>query len=195
MSNSVIQSYIEKGNNLRSSLVKQSDIILAIADAISEAFQNDGKVIIFGNGGSAADAQHIASEFVSGFYTEGISLPAIALTTNTSSLTAIANDYGYEDVFVRQLQPLVRKGDIVIGISTSGKSVNVLKALEEAVKIGAITIIFTGKQYKFKQPISYIISIPAKESSLVQEAHITVGHLLCYLVGDAFVKRKRATHL
>jgi D-sedoheptulose 7-phosphate isomerase len=195
MSNSVIQNYIEKGNNLRSSLIKQSEVIIAIADAISQAFNNDGKVIIFGNGGSAADAQHIASEFMSGFFSEGVSLPAIALTTNTSSLTAIANDFGYENIFVRQLQSLARKGDIVIGISTSGKSANVLKALEEAANFGAITIIFTGKQDKFKQPISYIISVPSKESSLIQEAHITVGHLLCYLAGDSFVKRKRATNL
>jgi D-sedoheptulose 7-phosphate isomerase len=119
----MIKNYIESGNNLRNSLTEQSEVILAIADAIIQAFQNDKKMIIFGNGGSAADAQHICSEFVSGFFSEGVPLPAIALTTNSSSLTAIANDDGYENVFVRQLQSLARQGDIVIGISTSGNSV------------------------------------------------------------------------
>jgi D-sedoheptulose 7-phosphate isomerase len=191
----MIKNYIESGNNLRNSLTEQSEVILAIADAIIQAFQNDKKMIIFGNGGSAADAQHICSEFVSGFFSEGVPLPAIALTTNSSSLTAIANDDGYENVFVRQLQSLARQGDIVIGISTSGNSVNVLKALKEAAKIGAVTVIFTGQRNKFKQQISYIISVPAKESSLVQEAHITAGHLLCYLVGDNYMKRKRSKKL
>jgi len=195
MSKRMIKNYIESGNNLRNSLTEQSEVILAIADAIIQAFQNDKKMIIFGNGGSAADAQHICSEFVSGFFSGGVPLPAIALTTNSSCLTAIANDDGYENVFIRQLQSLARQGDIVIGISTSGNSVNVLKALKEAAKIGAVTVIFTGERNKFKQQISYIISVPAKESSLVQEAHITAGHLLCYLVGDTYVKRKRSKKL
>lgn len=195
MSKTIIQNYIENGNNLRSALVKQSDVIIAITAAITHAFLNDRKVIIFGNGGSAADAQHIASEFVIGYFTEGVSLPAIALTTDTSCLTAIANDYGYEEVFVRQLRPLVRKGDVVIGISTSGNSANVLKALAEAAKIGATTVIFTGERDKFKQTVSYVISVPSKDTPLIQEAHITVGHLICHLVGDAFMKRKRAARL
>jgi D-sedoheptulose 7-phosphate isomerase len=189
-SRSIIQDYLDNGNNIRSSLINQSDVIIAIANVIIHAFLNDRKVIILGNGGSAADAQHIAAEFISGCFAEGISLPALALTTNTSCLTSIANDYGYEYIFVRQLQALVRKSDVVIGISTSGNSVNVLRAMEAATKSGAITVSFTGEGGKLKQAASYVISIPSNDTPLIQEAHITVGHLICFLVGDAFIKRK-----
>jgi len=192
MSKRLIKNYIEQGNDFRNSLVGQSDAIIAVADAVIRSFKNGGKLIIFGNGGSAADAQHISSEFVSGYFSGGRPLPAIALTTNSSSLTAIANDSGYENIFARQLQSLARKGDVVIGISTSGNSANVLKALEAAAKIGAVTVIFTGAYKTFNPPISHVISVPSKESSLVQEAHITAGHLICILVGKAFIKEKKA---
>ena len=192
MSRRLIKNYIEQGNDFRNSLVGQSDAIIAVADAVIRSFKNGGKLIIFGNGGSAADAQHISSEFVSGYFSGGRPLPAIALTTNSSSLTAIANDSGYENIFARQLQSLARKGDVVIGISTSGNSVNVLKALEAAAKLGAVTVIFTGACTKFNSPVSHVISIPSKDSSLVQEAHITAGHLICILVGKAFIKEKKA---
>ena len=191
MSERFIKNYVAQGNDFSSSLIGQSDVIMAVAAAIIQSVKNGGKLIIFGNGGSAADAQHISSEFVSGYFSGGRPLPAIALTTNSSSLTAIANDSGYENIFARQLQSLARKGDVVIGISTSGNSSNVLKALAAASEIGAVTVIFTGARTKFSPPVSYVISVPSKESSLVQEAHIAAGHLICILVGKAFIKGKK----
>jgi D-sedoheptulose 7-phosphate isomerase len=192
MSENFIQNYIAHGNDIRSSLITRSDVIEAVVAALIRAFNNGGKMIIFGNGGSAADAQHIASEFISGYFSGGVPLPAIALTTNSSSLTAIANDSGYENIFVRQLQSLAHKGDVVIGISTSGSSANVVLGLAVAAEMGAVTVIFTGQKTKFKLPPAYVISVPSKESSLVQEAHITAGHLICILVGKAFIKEKKA---
>jgi D-sedoheptulose 7-phosphate isomerase len=190
MYNNIIHDYIENGNIVRTLLIEQSDIITAITDSIVHTFHNGGKLVIFGNGGSAADAQHITAEFVGGCFTEGIPLPAIALTTNTSCLTAISNDYGYEYVFSRQVQSLVRKEDVVIGISTSGKSINVLKALMEANKIGAVTVILTGEVSSFHPEVSYIVAVPSNDVRLIQEAHITIGHLICSLVGDAFITNK-----
>ena len=157
---------------------------MAIADQLIQALRNGNKVLLFGNGGSAADAQHIAAE-LSGKYTRHRDpLPAIALTTNTSSLTAIANDYGYEAVFARQLQALVAEGDIVIGISTSGSSPNVLLAMEEAKRRGAITIALTGQGGKLKELADYVLSVPSTKTPRIQEAHITIGHIICHLVEE-----------
>ena len=148
MSERFIKNYVVQGNDFRNSLVGQSDVIMAVAAAVIQSIKNGGKLIIFGNGGSAADAQHISSEFVSGYFSGGRPLPAIALTTNSSSLTAIANDSGYENIFARQLQSLARKGDVVIGISTSGSSANVLKALAVASEIGARDCYFYRRPHR-----------------------------------------------
>jgi D-sedoheptulose 7-phosphate isomerase len=191
MDKNAIQNYIETGTVLRNSLLEQTDILMAVTAAIIYTFRNNGKVVIFGNGGSAADAQHIAAEFVSGCFSGGVSLPAIALTTNTSCLTAIANDYGYDDVFARQVQSLVKKGDVVIGISTSGKSINVLKAMKQANNIGAVTVFLTGKVSNMNLEASQLIAVPSNDTRLIQEIHITIGHLICSLVGEAFVTKKQ----
>jgi D-sedoheptulose 7-phosphate isomerase len=178
-------SLIEENIKLTKHLQRRAKDLAAMADLLVDAFRNGNKVLLFGNGGSAADAQHIACELAGRFYRDRQPLPAIALTTNTSALTAIANDYGYEEIFDRQVRALVRPGDIVIGISTSGNSPNVLKAINTAKQLGAITIAFTGKRGRLKNIADYALSIPSVDTPRVQEAHITAGHIICYLVEQA----------
>ena len=180
----VIKNQINESIRLKEYLATKADILMSIAEELVRSFHSGNKVLLFGNGGSAADAQHIASELAGKFYLDRDPLPAIALTTNTSSLTAIANDYGYDTVFVRQLKGLVKKGDVVIGISTSGNSPNVLLAIEEAKHLGAVTVAFTGKGGKLKKLADYALSIPSEDTPRIQEAHITAGHIICYLVEE-----------
>jgi len=150
---------------------------------VAAAYRAGGKVVLCGNGGSAADAQHIAAELVGRFLLERRALPALALTTNTSSLTAIANDKNYEDVFRRQVEALVDGKDVVIGISTSGNSANVIKAMEEAKKKGARTIALTGRGgSKLAEAADLTITVPSDSTPRIQEAHITIGHIICELV-------------
>ncbi len=154
-----------------------------IAELIIKAYREGKKVILFGNGGSAADAQHIAAEFVGRYYVDRAPLPAIALTVNTSSLTAIGNDYSYDAVFARQLSAFGQEGDIAIGISTSGNSKNVIQALQIAKQKGLITIGFAGKDGgKMKGVIDYCLTIPSNDTPRIQEGHITVGHIICDIV-------------
>ena len=158
-------------------------IIAEISEEIVNAYKNKKKVVLFGNGGSAADAQHIAAEFVGKFYKDRESLPSLALHTNTSILTATANDYGYDFVFERQVSSFVEKGDVVIGISTSGNSPNVIKGLTKAKEKGAITVGFTGqKASKVEEITDICLKIPSSDTPRIQEGHITVGHIICYLV-------------
>lgn len=176
---------IEDSIDLKRHLQGQVETLVTIAEVLSQAFQKGNKVLLFGNGGSAADAQHIAAELGGKFYKEREPLPAIALTTNASSLTAIANDYSYEMVFARQVRALVKKEDVVIGISTSGESPNILQGVKEAKRLGAITIAFTGQGGKLKELADYILSIPSNDTPRIQEVHITAGHIICYLVEEA----------
>jgi len=158
-------------------------IIAKIAETIVEAYRRGKKVILFGNGGSAGDAQHIAAEFVGKYYLERVPLPAIALTVNTSSLTAIGNDYSFAQVFAKQLEALGEAGDVAIGISTSGNSENVLEALRVAKTKGLITIGFTGEEGgKLKDVVDYCLHIPSNDTPRIQEGHITVGHIICEIV-------------
>lgn len=168
---------------IKEELKNQISLIVKIINEIVKAYRNNKKVILFGNGGSAADAQHIAAEFVGKFYKERKSLPALAFHTNTSTITAVGNDYGYEFIFERQVSSFVNIGDIVIGISTSGNSLNVVKGLEKAKEKGAITIGFSGqKENKIEKIADYCIKIPSNDTPRIQEGHITVGHIICYLV-------------
>lgn len=184
----IISRQIEERIELKRSLIAQTGLIIDIANQIVESFRRGNKVLLFGNGGSAADAQHIAAEFVSKFYLDRDPLPAIALTTNTSILTAIGNDYGYREIFSRQVRGLGKKGDIAIGISTSGKSPNVIAGIEEAKRCGLTTIAFTGKSGRLKEVADYVLSIPSTDTPLIQETHITAGHILCYLVERTLFK-------
>ena len=179
-----IVDQIEKSAALKDDVIsKHVDIINDIANKIINAYSNNNKVIWFGNGGSAADAQHLSCELVSKFLLDREAIPSIALTTNTSILTAVSNDYRYEDVFKRQVEALAQKGDILIGITTSGTSPNVLKALESGKKKGTVNIAFTGKRTaEIKELVDYLIDIPSKETPRIQESHIMVGHIICDLV-------------
>jgi D-sedoheptulose 7-phosphate isomerase len=175
---------LEEGASLRLSSLPISHDIVTAAKAIESSFRAGGKLLIFGNGGSAADAQHIASEFSGRFRRDRAPLPAIALSTNSSDVTAIANDYGFEDVFSRLVRSLAKAEDVVIGISTSGNSENVLNGLAAARRVHARTIGLTGMKGKIGFFSDIIIAIQSESTSLIQELHIAIGHLLCLLVED-----------
>ncbi|MFH0947572.1 MAG: SIS domain-containing protein [Elusimicrobiota bacterium] len=161
------------------------DVIEKITREIIKCYRNDRKVVIFGNGGSASDAQHIVTELVSRFEKERKSLSAISLTTNTSTLTAIANDYSFDKIFSRQVESTVIKGDIVIAISTSGNSKNVIEGAKQSKKQGAIVVGFTGSNGgKLKSVCDIILEVPSNVTARIQEVHITVGHIICKLVED-----------
>ena len=168
--------------------------ILQIADLLAACLRAGGKIVLFGNGGSAADAQHLAAEFSGRYLTNRKPLAAIALTTDTSSLTAIGNDFGFERVYERQVLALVRKGDVAVGISTSGASENVLRGLAAAKALGAATIGFAGRDGGRMGEVSDHLFVVAHESTpIIQQVHITLGHVLCGLVEKAlFPQKKRA---
>lgn len=162
--------------------------ILTIAFLIIKAFKKGRKLFLFGNGGSAADAQHIAAEFVNRFLKERFPLPAIALTTDTSVLTSIGNDRDFSLVFARQLSALGAKGDVAMGISTSGASPNLIEAFKVAKKIGITCVGLLGKDGgKAKRFVKYFIVVPSGSTPRIQETHITIGHILCEIVdGEMF---------
>ena len=186
---SYIRSRIQETQSLMSAMF-DNDALLARVESAAEAcitaLSNGGKVMLAGNGGSAADAQHIAGEFVSRFAFDRPGLPAIALTTDTSILTAIANDYGYDQLFSRQVQAHARKGDVFIAYSTSGKSPNVIAALQEARKLGVICIAMTGNHVgPMKDFCEHYLDVPSGDTPKIQEGHAVLGHILCGLVEHA----------
>jgi len=159
--------------------------IKEIAELIIEALKKNGKAIFFGNGGSASDSQHLAAEFVGRFKKDRSALAAMALTTNTSILTSLANDYSYEIVFAKQIEALGQKNDIVIGISTSGKAKNVNMGIKQAKKMGLKTIAFTGCDGGELGKLADVsLIVPSNVTARIQEAHITVGHIICELVEE-----------
>ena len=161
----------------------------AAAQACIASLKQGGKILLAGNGGSAADAQHIAGEFVSRFAFDRPGLPAIALTTDTSILTAIGNDYGYDKLFVRQVQAHGQKGDIFIGYSTSGKSPNILGAFEEARARGLVCIGLTGNRGgPMRELCDFLLEVPSSDTPKIQEGHLVLGHILCGLVENAMFK-------
>ena len=159
--------------------------ILEAANCIKACLQKGGKLILMGNGGSAGDSQHIAAELIGRFKKERKAIPAIALTVDTSSLTALGNDYGFETIFERQLEALAQKNDAVIGISTSGNSENVVRALKKANALGAETIGLVGNDGgKIKEVANLSIVIPSNDTARIQEVHITIGHIICELIEE-----------
>ncbi len=182
----IIKNYIEQSIRTKEEILKSSLIVSNIqksAEIIIETYKNGGKVFLAGNGGSAADSQHIATELVSKFFKERKPLNAMALTTNTSAITAIGNDYGYEYVFSRQLEAYSKKGDIFVAISTSGNSENIIEALKKAKDLGLKTIGFAGKNGgKMESFCDLIIKVPSTVTPTIQESHIMVGHLICAVV-------------
>lgn len=183
MKETIIKELDENINIIKSLSKILSDIIVNASKMIIDCYRNEGKIILIGNGGSAADAQHIAAELVGKFKLERNSLPAIALTTNTSILTAIANDYGYDTIFSRQIESLANSKDILIAITTSGNSPNILKAVEIAKTKNIKIIGMTGKTGgKLKNMVDILINIPSDNTPRIQEGHITIGHIICSLV-------------
>ena len=159
--------------------------ILEVANCIKACLLKGGKLILMGNGGSAGDSQHIAAELVGRFKKERRAMPAIALTVDTSSLTALGNDYGFDAIFERQLEALGHKNDAVLGISTSGNSENVVRALKKAKAIGAETIGLVGNDGgKIKEIADLSIIIPSNDTARIQEVHITIGHIICELIEE-----------
>lgn len=158
------------------------DAIRRVADVCITALRSGNRVLLAGNGGSAADAQHIAAELVSRFMYDRPGLPAIALTTDTSMLTAIGNDYGYDRLFERQLEANARKGDVFVGITTSGNSPNVLRAIERCHDLGVISVGLAGSGGKIQTMCDHLIAVPSSCTPRIQEAHITIGHIICGLV-------------
>ena len=170
---------------------ESSDAIFEAALLIMGCLRNGGKVLFFGNGGSAADAQHLAAELVGRFVRERAGLPAIALTTDSSILTAVGNDYGFEQVFARQIQALGRPGDVAVAISTSGNSANVVEGVKEARKRNLKTIGLTGTGGgALAQQADVAITIPSTSTARIQECHIAIGHLFCELVDADFSESK-----
>ena len=162
------------------------ETVASVGEKMVLALRDGKKLFFFGNGGSAADAQHLAAEFVGRFNRQRRALPAIALTTNTSVLTSISNDYSYESVFARQLEGLGSPGDIAVGISTSGNSPNVLSGIRCAKEVGLVTVGMTGLSGNELSKLSdYCIRVPSDHTPRIQEAHILIGHILCEMVDES----------
>jgi D-sedoheptulose 7-phosphate isomerase len=185
---SKIKAIVESSINVKRQIVADKELLHAIgsvAQKIMEAFQNGNKVLFCGNGGSAADAQHLAAEFSGRFYTDRNPLPSEALHCNTSYLTAVANDYGYDFVYSRLLKGMGKRGDILVGLSTSGNSKNIIMAFEMARTMGVTTVGMTGAGAGAMMPLAdMLISVPSTDTPRIQECHITIGHIICQLVEE-----------
>lgn len=191
-----MKSYIELSISdsiaVKEAILRTPDLIRKIqtvADACISALRNGNRILLAGNGGSAADAQHIAAEFVSRFMYDRPGLPAMALTTDTSMLTAIGNDYGFERLFERQLEANARMGDVFIGITTSGNSANVLRAIRRCNDLGVTSVGLAGSVGQIQGVCDYLIAVPSDSTPRIQEAHITIGHIICGLVETALFPR------
>lgn len=183
---SIIQSSIE----VKQSILADETMVQQLANVsqlITTAFKNGNKVLFCGNGGSAADAQHLAAEFSGRFYTDRDALPAEALHVNTSYLTAVANDYSYDVVYARLVKGLGHKGDVLIGLSTSGNSKNIIEAFKVARQKQMITIGFTGETGgQMKELSDHLFNVPSKDTPRIQESHIMLGHIICQLVEEQY---------
>lgn len=189
---SYINAQLVEAQRVMAGMLADARLIASLevaAEVCIVSLKSGGKILLAGNGGSAADAQHIAGEFVSRFAFDRPGLPAIALTTDSSILTAIGNDYGYEKLFARQVQAHGNEGDIFIGYSTSGKSPNVLRAFEEARKHGLVCIGLTGNRGgPMGQLCDHLLEVPSGDTPKIQEGHLVLGHILCGLVEQAMFK-------
>lgn len=186
MKHYLIKRNISDSISIKQKLLQNDDImvdIIKVADLIVEAFNKGNKLLFCGNGGSAADAQHLAAEFSGKYYLNRPPLHAEALHTDTSFMTAVSNDFSFDEVYARLIQGIGKQGDILIGMSTSGNSKNVIKALEEAKKKNIMTIGFTGKANgNMKSYCDYLINIPSDDTPRIQECHLMLGHAICELV-------------
>lgn len=168
------------------------EIIEKVSEVIIKSLQNNGKILFCGNGGSASDAQHLASEFIGRFQCERSALPAISLCGNTSMLTAVANDYGYQEVFARAVEGLMKPEDVLVGISTSGNSENIYRAILKAKEASGSTVVFVGKTGgKISEPADYSIIVPSDCTARIQECHIMIGHIICEVVEKYFMSNRK----
>jgi D-sedoheptulose 7-phosphate isomerase len=183
----------EESAALKQDFIKEYvDLVVEVSKLLSNAFTRGNKLILFGNGGSATDASHIAGEFVNRFKKERPGLPAIALNTDTAVLTSIANDYDFSEVFTRQLKVLAQEGDVVIALSTSGNSPNVLKAVDTAKRKKLKTIVFTGaKGGKLAAKADFAFTVSSSNTPRIQETHITLGHVICEIVEEILFEAHR----
>lgn len=188
-----IKNYIRASIDAKTKILNDEKILSTIqkvADEIVNAYKKDKKVLTAGNGGSAGDAQHIAGELVSKFFFDRPGLTAFSLATDTSILTAIGNDYGYEKSFSRQIQANAKEGDVFIGISTSGNSKNIILALQEAQKKGVISVGLVGsKECEMDKYCDYIIHVPSSSTPTIQESHIMIGHIICAIVEETIFSK------
>lgn len=188
--NKKIQDIIQASIDTKRQLLQNEEMLATIekvVDIITAAFKNGKKLYLCGNGGSAADAQHLAAEFSGRFYKDRNALPAEALHCNTSYLTSVANDYGFDAVYSRLIDGIGQSGDVLIGLSTSGNSANIICAFEAAKEKGIITIAFTGfTGGQMKSLSDYLLNIPSSDTPRIQESHIMVGHIICQLVEEKY---------
>jgi D-sedoheptulose 7-phosphate isomerase len=184
----MIKKIIQASIETKQQVLQDEELLKTICEVVNiivTAFKNGHRVYFCGNGGSAADAQHLAAEFSGRFYTDRKALPAEALHCNTSYLTAVANDYGYDVVYSRIIDGIGQSGDVLVGLSTSGNSVNIIKAFETAKEKGITTIAFTGTSGgKLKSVSNYLINIPSTDTPRIQESHIMIGHIICQLAEE-----------
>lgn len=183
----IIKSHISASADIKRSILTNEELLNKIAEAAkvcTNAYKNGKKTMFAGNGGSAADAQHLAGEFVSKFYFDRPGLPSLALTTDTSIITAIGNDYGYDTLFARQVQAQGNEGDVFIGISTSGNSPNIVKALEECRKKGIFSIALTGEKSCMMDGFDLVIKVPSSSTPRIQECQTLIGHIICCIVEE-----------
>ena len=186
----LVKNQITESVNVKNKILEDEELMQKIslaADKITDAYKNNNKTMLAGNGGSAADSQHIAAELVGRYLKERPGLPAISLTTDTSALTAIGNDYGYDFIFSRQLESLANKGDVVIGITTSGNSKNIINVFKKAKSMNCKTIALTGRDGGSVKDFADIsVIVPDVNTPHIQECHILIGHLWCSIVDDYY---------
>ena len=183
----IIENEFNEHIKVANSIHCLTDAVATSAQLCIDCLKSGGKILLFGNGGSAADAQHIAAELVGKYKVERKGLPAIALTTDTSAITSIGNDFGYNHIFDRQVEALANKGDVAIGISTSGNSINVINALKVASKLHCNTIGFSGQNGGEMNKICNInLAVPSEDTPRIQEMHILIGHTICHLIDQEF---------
>jgi D-sedoheptulose 7-phosphate isomerase len=182
-----VSAVLQESANIKIQLAReQAGAIVAVIEAVVTALARGRTILFFGNGGSAADSQHLAAELVGRFTLERRALPAIALTTDTSILTSIGNDYGFDRIFIRQVQGLGRPGDVAIGLSTSGNSPNVLLAMDAAREQRMVTVALTGQSGgRLAEQVDFCLRVPSSDTARIQESHITIGHLICQGVDEA----------
>ena len=185
-----IKNIIKASVDIKNNILLDDKILQTVKDCVYilvTAFKSGNKVLFCGNGGSAADAQHLAAELSGRFYTDRDALPAEALHCNTSYITAIGNDYGFDEIYSRLIKGIAIKGDVLVGLSTSGNSKNILKAFEIAKEKGMITIAFTGDTGgKLKKTADHLINVPSNDTPRIQESHIMLGHIICQLVEEQY---------